>query len=201
MKIANDRFNRKLRSGFGAMVSLLICLGLAPACKEEAVKPGSADQPENAVKPENASSQTNHIVDLDGLKQIVAAHEGKVIYMDFWATWCAPCVKAMPELTKHQEHYGKRGFQAIAVSFDDPAQWGTRVKKTLAKVGWEGPTVVVKDEENRKAIQAWLGKTWKGDLPARYIFDRKGVPVHELVGTSADEGPKVRKMIEGLLGS
>ncbi|MFH1417399.1 MAG: TlpA disulfide reductase family protein [Planctomycetota bacterium] len=190
MNITYNRPNRRRRPRLCALLTLLPALALSPACKKD-----------DAPKPADQSQQANPVVDLDGLKQLVAEHRGEVIYVDFWATWCGPCVKALPELAKHQAHYGERGFQAIAVSFDNPAHWNMRVKKTLDKAGWQGPAVVVKDKENQKAIQDWLGKAWDGSLPARYMFDRKGTPIHELIGTSADEGPKVRKMIEDLLGS
>ncbi len=174
-----------------AILTLLLSVALSPACKKE-------DAPQSSEQTQKADC----VVDLDGLKAIVAEHNGKVIYMDFWATWCGPCVKALPELAKLQAKYGERGFQAIAVSYDNPAHWNLRVTKTLKEKGWQGPAVVAKDKASQKAIHGWLGKAWDGStLPVRYVFDREGKPIHELVGTSADEGPKVHKMIEDLLGA
>lgn len=56
---------------------------------------------------------------LDGEKVELSSHAGKVIFLDIWASWCAPCAKEMPFLVEAYEKYKERGFVVIAVSVDD----------------------------------------------------------------------------------
>ena len=58
-------------------------------------------------------------VDLDGKEIRLSAYRGKVVLLNFWATWCAPCVAEMPRLAQWQRMYGRRGLRVIGVSMDD----------------------------------------------------------------------------------
>ena len=58
---------------------------------------------------------------LDGKPVDLAAFKGKVVLMDFWASWCAPCVIAIPHFREWQARWGARGFQVIGISMDDSA--------------------------------------------------------------------------------
>jgi len=144
-------------------------------------------------------SRVPPIVDADGLKQLVARYRGKVVYLDFWATWCAPCVAALPKLAELQKQYGPRGLQVIAVSFDDPELWASQVRPTLAKAGWRGPAVVMKDREAQNAVVAWLGHDWRSELPARFLLDREGRRAYELLAISPAERAPTKTLIEELL--
>lgn len=56
---------------------------------------------------------------LDGRPVKLAAFKGKVVLLDFWASWCAPCVVAIPHFRDLQARWGGRGFQVIGISMDD----------------------------------------------------------------------------------
>jgi thiol-disulfide isomerase/thioredoxin len=61
--------------------------------------------------------------DLSGKMTSLSQFAGKVIILDFWATWCPPCRMSIPELVKLQERYAEKGLVVIGISLDDPLQF------------------------------------------------------------------------------
>jgi thiol-disulfide isomerase/thioredoxin len=59
------------------------------------------------------------LTNLDGTQTTLAEHEGKVVLVNFWATWCAPCRVEIPWLIEFQEKYGPQGFVVVGVAMDD----------------------------------------------------------------------------------
>ena len=86
---------------------------------------------------------------------------GKVVLIDFWASWCAPCILAIPHLSQLQEKYGARGFQVVGVSMDDSA---STTKETMQKIRFNYPVILG---------DAKLGNMYGGVL---------GLPLQFLVG-------------------
>jgi cytochrome c biogenesis protein CcmG/thiol:disulfide interchange protein DsbE len=86
---------------------------------------------------------------------------GKVVLIDFWASWCAPCILAIPHLSQLQEKYGARGFQVVGVSMDDSAN---TTKETMQKIRFNYPVLLG---------DAKLGNLYGGVL---------GLPLEILVG-------------------
>jgi thiol-disulfide isomerase/thioredoxin len=62
------------------------------------------------------------LTDLSGKKLDLAAYRGKVVLLDFWATWCAPCRSEIPSFVALQSEYRDRGFRIIGISLDDNAR-------------------------------------------------------------------------------
>src|SRR5512143_4098296 len=58
--------------------------------------------------------------DLDGKTRRLADWGGKVLLVNFWATWCAPCQAEIPSLMRYQEQYGPKGLQIVGVGLDEP---------------------------------------------------------------------------------
>ncbi|QDU26836.1 Thiol-disulfide oxidoreductase ResA [Anatilimnocola aggregata] len=81
-----------------------------------------------AIDPATISVQVG---DEKALEELIKKHKGQVILVDYWATWCHPCVEGFPHTVDAFEKYEKQGLTAIAVSFDD-AEEEPKVRKFLA---------------------------------------------------------------------
>jgi len=62
------------------------------------------------------------LTDINGQPLRLADYKGKVVLLDFWATWCAPCRSEIPKLVEWQKQYGPQGLQVIGISMDDDAK-------------------------------------------------------------------------------
>ena len=107
-----------------------------------------------------------------GLKAAIAKNKGKVVLVNFWATWCSPCVTELPELAKLKRANAKKGLVVILVSGDE-AESSAQVKKVLASKGHSGTYQMQGD------FVDWIAKfdpKYKGqvELPRTYIYNRKG---------------------------
>ena len=117
------------------------------------------------------------LVDLDGRKVNLAALQGQVVLVDFWATWCGPCVEQAPRLKALQEKHRHSGLRLIGLSLDDSA---APVEKFRKKLGLNYP-VALADVSTTAAFGGVLG------LPTLFVIDRKGQVVFERRG---EIGPK-----------
>ncbi len=95
----------------------------------------------------------------------LAALRGRVVLLNFWATWCAPCQLEMPRFVQWQEKYNADGLSIVGVSMDDDSE---PVKKFLRKRNLKYP-VIMGDEKLGLAYGGVLG------LPVTYLIDRQGI--------------------------
>lgn len=101
---------------------------------------------------------------------------GQVVLLDFWATWCKPCVKSMPELDAMYRDYQKLGLAVIGVAVETGKDREKKVKKFLAKKPVGYPIVI--DEEEAGSWEAFN----VGALPTLYLIDRDGRIVERWTG-------------------
>jgi peroxiredoxin len=103
--------------------------------------------------------------DFSGTRINLAGLRGKVVLLDFWATWCASCQVEMPTFVQWQRDYGPRGLQVIGISMDDDPALARRMK---AKLRLNYP-VAMGDEKLGELYGGVLG------LPLTYLIDRNGI--------------------------
>jgi thiol-disulfide isomerase/thioredoxin len=72
--------------------------------------------------------------DAKALEAMIAAHQGQVVFVDYWALWCHPCVEFFPHTVEMHKKYREQGLRTIAVTFDEPDQ-EQAVRKFLAEKG------------------------------------------------------------------
>ncbi len=107
------------------------------------------------------------VTDMKGQPLSLEALKGKVVLLDFWATWCGPCVQELPNVIEAYKKYHAQGFEIVGISLDED-------KDALEKF---------LKENDMPWVQFFDGKGWKNEvaqiyevksIPATYLIDRKG---------------------------
>ncbi len=123
----------------------------------------SAAAPKTAAKPKPVAPAFS-LTDLDGNKISLVEFKGKVVLLNFWATWCAPCQAEVPRFVEWQNKYRQQGCQVIGVSMDDAPD---PVRNFYQKFNVNYP-VAMGDETVAKAYGGILG------LPVTFLIGRDG---------------------------
>jgi thiol-disulfide isomerase/thioredoxin len=119
-------------------------------------------------------------IDESGYQKMVAAHKGKVVLVDFWATWCKPCRAEMPELVKLDQKLRARGFELVTISADEPEAQPAALK-VLKENNVAGVTYLKKAADDDKFADA-IDPKWGGALPGLFLYDRSGKKVRSFIG-------------------
>ena len=113
--------------------------------------------------------------DLDGREQALRQWQGKVLVVNFWATWCAPCREEMPAFVKMQHARGAEGLQFVGIGIDDAA----KLRQFAEEIGLNYPALV--GGYGALELSKTLGNTLLA-LPFTVIVDRGGRIVHTQLG-------------------
>ena len=159
---------RKRLLGFG-----LLAVGLA-GCKQHSASPPPPTESVIAAGEIGSRLPNFSLKDLQGREISLTDLRGKVVLIDFWATWCQPCKKEMPGYQKLVGTYGSRGFAVIGFKFDtmmdmeDPALFAK-------KIGVRYPLVVATDDLKQKfgGVEG---------LPTTLLYDRQGILRKKVIG-------------------
>ena len=158
-------------------------------CSEKCAKTFDAD-PAAYVEPEfPRAAPAFSLKDLKGRELSLASLKGKVVLLDFWATWCAPCKKTMPELQALHDRYGARGFTVAGISIDEGGV--AKVKKFVEAKKYTYPIAV--DSARQPAWEAYGVKA----VPVAFLLDRNGQIVAQWTG--ALDAAEVEAKLKSLL--
>lgn len=105
--------------------------------------------------------------DLDGKAHSISEWDGKVLLVNFWATWCPPCRKEMPAFVELKEKYGDQGFEIVGVAIDNP----TAIRKFAGEIGVNYP--LLHGQADAMEIVKSYGNGI-GALPYSLLLDRDG---------------------------
>jgi thiol-disulfide isomerase/thioredoxin len=122
-------------------------------------------------------------------KPISLPNAGKVLYVDFWASWCGPCLQSMPFMNELQQQYKTQGLEVIAVNLDENKEDAELFLKNHPV----NVTVATNEDGNCPTqfdVQA---------MPSSYLIDKKGKIRHVQLGFHSSETKEMREKVKSLL--
>ena len=117
-----------------------------------------------------ASNDTIEVVDFDGLYSKIDLSVDKTYVINFWATWCAPCVKELPYFEEVNKQSKDRNIEVILVSLDFPSQIESKLKPYLKRNKIKSRVILLDDSK----MNTWVPKVheqWDGGIPATLIVN------------------------------
>lgn len=128
--------------------------------------------------------------DLSGKEHRISEWRGKILVINFWATWCPPCREEIPELTALQQQYSEQGLQIIGIAVEDREP----VEEYIDFVKINYPILVAGDQG--VALARKLGNII-GAVPYTVVVDRQGQVIHRQTGQMSKK--ELLKIIEPLM--
>ncbi|HJZ58691.1 MAG TPA: redoxin family protein [Gemmataceae bacterium] len=149
-----------------AAAGLLGCAGSSEAPGKRDGK--SAPKPSGEFEPVLAS--------LPQVDVAIAEQKGKVVLVDFWATWCPPCVASFPNLVRHHQNYSGKGLVVFAVSLDDPIDKDEVRQFLKTKDAWftcflVGPPSAMPPDDRKLLRERFR---FAGGIPHGAVFNKYG---------------------------
>ncbi|MDA9057290.1 TlpA family protein disulfide reductase [Flavobacteriaceae bacterium] len=122
-----------------------------------------------ACKSDQKEAIILEVHDFTGIAPYLELEGSKTYVVNFWATWCAPCVKELPHFEMLQANY-KDSVEVILVSLDFPQQYETKLKPFIQKHNLKSKVVVLDDPD----MNSWIPKVdpqWDGAIPVTLIYN------------------------------
>lgn len=119
-------------------------------------------------------------------KQVLNDHRGNVLIVNFWATWCAPCLKEIPDLLRLQQEKTADGVRLIGVAVDEPTVNSAEVERFRSRYFPAFQTYARAGAEMDELAQV-IDPTWNEVVPTTYLIDREGRVVKRIQGKKSLE--------------
>jgi len=128
---------------------------------------------------------------LEGETRSLSSFKGKVIFLNFWATWCGPCRVEMPSMESLYKKFNDKGLEILAVNC---AEDKAAVSSFMKNEGFTFPVLL--DLDGRVSINYGIQS-----IPTTFLIDRGGMIILRLVGSIDWNNPKIHAAIESLLNN
>jgi cytochrome c biogenesis protein CcmG/thiol:disulfide interchange protein DsbE len=158
---------------------LILCFGslfLHPHCSKKTKDPAST--PDFTLKT------------LEGQEVTLSGLKGKVVLLDFWATWCGPCKESVPHLIQIYKNYRNEGFELIGMSTDKAGDV-EMVRRFVQSMDIPYPIILTPDEVTRRYKIT--------GLPTTILIDRNGKIREKIVGFNSAIGQQIHSKVEELI--
>lgn len=128
------------------------------------------------------------LVDVQGLAHELSRHQGRKVLVNFWASWCPPCVKEIPSLGRLQQAFSPDDFLVLSVDVGEAPE---RVQAFLQKVPAAFPVLL---DPTGESVHPWRVQAF----PTSYLIDRQGLIRYGYFGALEWDSPEIIRLIQGL---
>ena len=147
---------------------IIFCLFSLVSCKEN-VQPDTLDKVETVTEDTSSQQIQLDVYDFNGLEKFLSTKNDKVYVVNFWATWCKPCIKELPYFEALNENYDS--VEVILVSLDFPSKYETQLKPYIVEHNLKSEVVALNDADSNTWIPK-VDENWTGAIPATIIFNQ-----------------------------
>ena len=144
----------------------------------------------------DSSSETIEIVDFNGFySKIDLSSTEKTYVINFWATWCAPCVKELPYFEKINNEFNEENIEVILVSLDFPSQIESKLKPYLKRNKIKSKVILLDDSK----MNTWVPKVfekWDGGIPATLIVNSTNYNFYPQTFEEQELFAEIRKVLK-----
>ena len=135
------------------------------------------------------SAKEFSLKDPEGRLHTLSQYRGQVVLVNFWATWCPPCLKEMPSMERLWKELGGKGLVMLAVNIGESAD-------NVEYFGFShNLTFPLLLDQNDSSSRAWLVR----GLPASYVLDSQGRILYQAIGERDWDDPNLKKVITELI--
>ena len=125
-------------------------------------------------------------IDKNGLPELISNRNRKVLLLNVWATWCAPCREEFPDLVQLAEKYKNKNVEIVGISADYPDEVDSKIIPFLKSQNVNFKNYVQNFSDDSGLINQ-LNSKWNGALPTTFIYDKTGRQITFLEGKCSFE--------------
>jgi thiol-disulfide isomerase/thioredoxin len=120
------------------------------------------------------------------IQKFIKNREGKMLFVNVWATWCLPCIEEFPYLIQIYNEYRDKEFDFLSLSADYGENADSVVRSFLISQQAEFPVYIIEEQSSQDVINL-LNEKWSGALPATFIYDSEGNQQKYILGAQSYE--------------
>lgn len=173
---------------------IVFCLLVFVSCKNDK-KANEVTNETAAIEETNIKNIELEIYDFNGLEKFLNQKDDKVHVVNFWATWCAPCVKELPHFEELNKNYKHKDVEVLLVSLDFPKQYEKKLKPFIIEHNLQSKILVLDDVD----MNTWIPKVnedWDGAIPVTIIYNKNKRQFYSQTFTYKDLEREVEKFLK-----
>ena len=132
---------------------------------------GETTEQKKTAELSTPDQDTLEIFDYNGLKPLLNKADDKTYVVNFWATWCAPCIKELPYFEQLNQNYKDQNVEMLLVSLDFPHLYDKKLKPYIKENNLKARVVAFDDTDQNMWIPA-ISEKWTGAIPATLIYNK-----------------------------